>query len=397
MNVVSPNLLASISPSSIGSVAPAVFGNGFVNASAITVSQSSNITSQQLRSMTTASVQALSVACFAVLQTTQVVGFTADQVKVMSTDQITALPIESKIIILGTQYNSISPLNINLTAFNTLLTSPYFASSKTSPEVVLQHDAVVSVNMPISSAQSMFKYQHSSDGTTRLYFDKSQFAVKYIYGASSNAVKDIKASMYPSEPTLFGDYTFTYGNGLKWDGPVTSNSTPGDTNIAMSWDYILYTSQSVFNNWSLFTYFNDLYSSEKAFRDALNLAVNTQINPVLEAVDLSNNSVPGATISKIFDPSGNNYFTILQGSSTADNISSTVFDYMYSHQPQRFIAPTDSENVSYAFPFITGDTLNFLVTVNANPKQTILETNTSGSTSAALVKTRTYLMKITIV
>jgi hypothetical protein len=96
------------------------------------------------------------------------------------------------------------------------------------------------------------------------------------------------------------------------------------------------------------------------------------------------------------DTGAGKYYTLLQQGSTPNNVSSTVFDYMYSHQPQRFISPEESENVLYSYPFISGDTLNFLVTVNANEQQTVLESTPSGVNTVAVVKTRTYLIKMTI-
>jgi len=396
MNVTSTNLFAAISNQSLVAISPTIFGVGFTNAASIIPAQAQRLTPSQLGALTNASVQALTVQCFQVLSPEQVVGFTPGQVAVMSTAQIEALHAVSKVIIMGVKNNTISPLNINLTAFNTLLTSPYFSSAKTSPEVILAYDATVSLTIPITAVQSMFQYQNNSDATVRLYFDKTKFAVAYNYGASSYAVKDISASMYPSEPDLFGTHTFRYPTGLKWDGPVTSNSIPGDTNIALSWDYILYTAQKVFNNWVAYSYFNNIYSSEKSFRDALNGAVNTHIDPVLEAVDVTNPSANGAEISKILDANEGKYYTLLQQGSTPNNVSSTVFDYMYSRQPQRFISPDESENELYSYPFISGDTLNFLLQVNANEQQTVLETNPSGVNTVAVVKTRTYLIKMTI-
>jgi len=399
MNVASPNLLASISSNSVTDISSVVFGNGFTGAARIIPSQARNLRAQQLGAFTISSVQSFPVNCFAVLQSSQVIGFSAAQVAVMSENQIEALPVDSKIIIMGiAQSNSISPLNIKLTAFNTLLTSPYFASAKSSDEVTLEYDAVVSFSMPIDNARSMFKYEHDTDGTTRLYFDKNEFAVRYRYGASSNAVKDISSSMYPSEPSLFGTRTITYTDpsGLEWVGPVTEESIPGDTNIAVSWDYILYTAKNVFNYWAAFTYFNNIYASEKEFRNNLNNAINTQIEPVFERVDSSSASAQGASITKMLDSGHNKYYTVLQTASTPDNISSTVFDYMYIRQPQRFIEPSESTNVLYSFPFIAGDTLNFVVTVNAHANQTVLETSPSGGNTIAIVEPRTYLMKITI-
>lgn len=291
---------------------------------------------------------------------------------------------------------AIYPLNINISAFNTTFSAPYFSALKVSQEVNFDYDAVVALSMDLSAVEDVFQYKYASDTTTKLYVDKTAFSVKYSYEASSNATKNIDASMYPNEPNLFGQHTFNYTDvsGLKWHGPVDSFSIPGDRNIPMSWDYLLYIAEKTFNNWAAFTLFEDISGTEHAFRTAMNSAINNHIEPVLELVDVSNASVNGAAVTKLWDASSNLHYTLLQNGTTdiSNNLASTVFDYIFTHQPQRFTdvsGNTQMENTLVPYPFIVGDTLNFLVKVDSDHKQVdVAGTN---------VSRRTYLMTITIV
>ena len=133
----------------------------------------------------------------------------------------------------------------------------------------------------------------------------------------------------------------------------------------------------------------------------------------------------------------NEYYTVLDDTftTTSSNFMSYIFDYIYSHQPERFepyrpndpnnnllwptkpddwdeengqwdasgtylqsegLYPGNATSYKYNYPFIPGDTLNFMVTVNANENQRVFGYLDVASGDRT-IKPRKYKLQMTIV
>ena len=334
--------------------------------------------------------------------TTLLTGFSAIQIGAMTAAQLSTISPENKTILMYVFDNVIAPINIALPSFNTDLTAAKIDSAKSTTAVLGAWDAVVSVNMDLSDARNVFKFAYGSDGKIRLYVNKSFFSITYAYTSSGSINVD------HTDPSYFGGqpHKFTYPT-MQWDGPVvesdvaqltTTKSTP------MTWDFIHYVAQQVYNNWAAFSLFDNLSGLtgvEPTLRSAINTSVNQKVNKILEEFDITNPVTDGdfARYQQIADAQGVYYHvldTYTEGVEMID-IASVIFDTLFKQQPERFMPLTSTqENVVMSMPLYVNDTFNFLIkiTPSADQRQLDVANNNNYTPNTNQIPARTYKVRI---
>jgi hypothetical protein len=96
----------------------------------------------------------------------------------------------------------------------------------------------------------------------------------------------------------------------------------------------------------------------------------------------------------LLDNTYQKYYTVLVNDTVINvqnNVASLIYDYMFNQQPQRFVMnnPTN-QGVLYPYPFISGDKLQFTLTIQSNSQQRTLGTN------LPLLLNRVYLVQMII-
>jgi len=385
--------IGGINSSHFGKITPSALGNGFTGAASITSSQAYNLTNNQLAALSNANlIQNLSINVFSVLSVSQVANFSRVALTNVSAERLNALGIDARVLALNVINGSIGPINIKLLAFNTDISSNKFDVSKIAAQDAIDASATVVVTMAADDIRNLFKYQHSDEGITKLYLDQTKFKVTYNY-ASTNGVNLMNNTSYTN---VLGTKTFSWPT-MQWNGPVNSDRSIDGETMPLSWDYTLYTAQSVFTQWQSYTFFNNIYGSETTLRTTINSTINSKINPILSSFDCSAANPNGSAVTKYFDASANKWFTPLEPNASNANIMSYVFDYMYSVQPERFIGdPVEQIDRLYSYPFIVGDTLQFKVIIHPDPAQTQLVAPNAGF-GPTVVGPRSYIMQINVV
>lgn len=402
---------SAIPPSIFGTLPVAVFGINFstILLQAITsntVSIYSTTIYGQAHFMTVQQVSALSSTNIGILSLTQIGSFTVD----------------IQAIVLAIVNNQAGNLSINVASFNATVSAPYMDPGKVDATTRLDYNAIVSLTFPIQNAMDMFKYRYENNDTIRIYIDSTQFVTNYSYGSCNSVYLDpslvdfsnnfsLQERLYiadtnqsipvsylglnasPTQLSMIGP-----NNGLQWIGPVTSHSIPNETTIPISWDYILNIAKNIFNTWTAFSFFNNLYTTEKLLRQTINMCINAQIRNVLLPFDMNTVTTNPYILSRqMLIDSNNKAYSVLTNNPfnivTNNNVGSLIYDYLFSKQPKRFVNQSDTtmpQGVSFPFPFISGDSINFTLTILPDINQHVI-----GNISLTILP-RIYLIKMII-
>jgi len=394
IQAIDSSVFKFISASTLSHFNPVAFGQGFNNVGFITVVQAtavydasqnqiSGLTASQLSNILPAAIYLLTNDVCHALTYAQAAGLSSNQIVQFTETQLSSLQTTVAIIVYGVKNDVIKPLNINVNSFNTNFAAPLFTYNKVGADEGLVYDAVVTLNMPITDVVNAFNYRLNVNNQIDLFFSKSDISVKYNYGSSVAMKLDMTQYTTETAPkTGIQKYKFPQ---TQWIGPVTAEAISGTTatsaitdGVPVSWDYMQYSAEKIFGlqSTTALNYFNAPYKSESDFRNAMNTAINASMLNIFDKLDLHS---PNAYDSspKLLDASLNEYYTLLDTStvSTDENFMSYIFDYINSHQPQRFTSPTVIQlehGVKTPYPFIVGDTLNFTVAVNSDSNQKIV-------------------------
>ena len=380
----------------------------FENVSSITALQAAQLNATQAGQILVAQIPNLSttthipnfpVATFS--------GFVLLQIQEMSSEQINAASSLGKRRLMLVLDGAISALDIDLTGFNTSVIAGLLSSLKKEDITVGDSDATVQVKMTTAKAKEAFKYAYGSDGKVRLYVDKSNFELSHQHSTSSS-VSGLTTTATSSDAST---------DALKWNGNVTSAKSISGQVDPLTWDFIHHVAKETYGNYRFSALFTDVNTSESTLNTNINSAVNTVVYPILNAFDITDSvgqAATGVTFTK--NGSAGDYYTEIdpnvETSVTGDkyNIPSTIFNNLYKEQPERFTTATGetadptTANEKQSMPFMTNDTLNFLITITPNSDQRVLDTTagmaggseSTGSDSTARVKARIYKMQIVI-
>jgi len=395
--------IASITPDNFALI-PAGTTTGFSilagKASAILAGQAAKMTIAQVQALTTTSIAALSSSVIANFTNSVLTNMSVAQINAMTEAQMSALTPEQKTILVNIIDGGIVALNIDLTGFDTSVTAALLSATKSDEIALGSFDATATANMSLADAKAMFKYADGGNGKIRLYLDKSYFKITYAYQSSTSVTVDTADSEYSTS-----GQTFTYSStsaALHWAAPVTSNDIAGVTTkvTPLSWDFIHYVSQKVYGKYVAFSLFNDLNAKEAELRSTINTQVHATLSPIITAFDKVNATSTAAgytSFTKVSD--GTDYYYELDSAITSGeskDIMSVIFNTLYKNQPARFMPVTSTTgNTKIDMPFVTGDKLQFIVSITPNASQKVLDT-ASATTINAPIPARKYKIEIAI-
>jgi hypothetical protein len=390
---MSPQAFALIPTSIFASLPISVFGSNFPAVLVQAITSNTGTVYGQAYFMTSQQVSALS----------------GTNIGLLSLSQINSFTPSVQAVIQSILNNKTSCLSINIASFNSSVNSPCMNLVNPDEMIHLNYNAIVSVTFPIQQAMAMFQYRNETNGAVRIYIDSSKLSTTYSYGSCNSiylnpSLPDFINTFSLQERPYIADNNKTIpvsysglnatsvqlsmigpNNGLQWIGPVTSSSIPNETTIPLSWDYILNISKNLFTTWTSYTFFSNLYSGEKLLRQTINASINAQINSTLFPFDIN---TPRASLSNtmLIDSTNKAYSFLSNNSFNSNNVGILIYNYLFSKQPARFSNIVSS---SISFPFFSGDSLNFTLTISPDVNQ--LRVN-----PGATIPPRVYLIKMII-
>jgi hypothetical protein len=128
------------------------------------------------------------------------------------------------------------------------------------------------------------------------------------------------------------------------------------------------------------------------------MSINTQISNVLLPFDMNTNTTNPCNLSKLMLIDNNNKaYSVLTNNPfniiTNNNVGSLIYDYLFSQQPARFVDKANiiqAQDKDFSFPFISGDSLIFTLTILPDVNQHII-----GNLDVRILP-RIYLIKMII-
>jgi len=371
---MSPQAFSAIPTSIFASLPVAVFGANFPASLVQAITSNNGTVYGQAYFMTSQQVSAISVTNLGLLSVVQISSFT---------------PSVQAFIQSILNNKTPSCLSINIASFNSSVNSPCMNLANPHEMNQMNYNAIVSVTFPIKQAMAMFQYQNENNGAVRIYIDSSKLSTLYSYGSCNSvylnsALPDFTNTFSLQERPYIADNNKTIpvsysglnatptqlsmigpNNGLQWIGPVTSSSIPSETTIPISWDYILNISRNIFNTWTSYTFFTNLYSGEKLLRQTINAQINAQINSTLLPFDM-NTSPTKLSNTMLIDNMNKAYSFVSNNSLNNSNVGILIYNHIFSQQPVRFSNIVGS---LLSFPFFSGDSLNFTLTILPHASQ----------------------------
>jgi hypothetical protein len=379
--------------------------------------------------------------------------FTQLQALHIAEAQYNTLDESEKLVIHDILLYNIAPINFDLAGLNSQADTPLFIADIMYAPKLGAYSAEVIVHMETAAAKEFLQYAFStsfdpagfdiatSEGETRLYLDKTKFAVAVIRGSSLTPLSEgVSPQEYKSYDFSMNTNAYVPDQNINWNGNVRSSSLSSDPNISMSVDMIHYIADQTFNSYAMYGLFNDQVNQNILLEKSINGAINATIRPILQTYDIhtsndsvlqmlfppediedhpikfmdSSNNTAGSgpnvvtyysKLDRSIDANGINANGIASNTAEAKNLPSCVFDIMFKAQPQRFKMQThtyqrDLATGNYPMPFIDGDRLRFLCTCNTDPNQNTLAVPAPDATPSdqpgAQVKSRTYLITIVL-
>lgn len=324
----------------------------------------------------------------------------------------------------GCEYTN--PLWIYMGAANTNIQSPVFTASDiqyTTHDI--SYHFVVDIMISRTSIRNAFTYIIDSTGATiYLFSNKNAFELTRVYSpdVSCNTVR-VTANDYRNAiggsvtPPTFGSLTTNYKTGYDIVGPVidrgnvslvmnTTTGFPYRDNVPMTWSYMQYLADNMLCNYSWFTMFNHRFAKEQELYKNINDSFTTKLRTLLDAIDISGAMMDGFApidISGIQIGYGYNYDHSRTISSDSPNLIAVMFNALYSKDPKRFEDPRlyestpmgfDENGVTiqplqrYMFPFMTGDVIQTLFTIQPNSSMTPFSANNPAQSTVYLLNMR---------
>ena len=251
-----------------------------------------------------------------------------------------------------------------LTEFNTTITMDISGAFDASYNEIGSYDAQLDVSINKLDWASCFKITSDSIDISNVDATDIQY---YVYDASNSA--GLKSSHY-TRASGTGNANLLDGN------PAMSvvSSTPihsGATNNELEYDFIRHIADDLFNTHNGV----DLFVNETELRRSIEVACDGGSGNLLNLLSaiLAASAANGAMIN-----------------GQAGNLTYTLLRQLLNKQPQRFSNYAVSPDTPTALPWEVGDSIWYLLTINAATNQHLLVRDTTA------VASRTYLVKMVL-
>ena len=251
-----------------------------------------------------------------------------------------------------------------LTEFNTTVTMDISGAFDASYSNIGSYDGIVTVNINRDDWASCFKITGDSADINNVDASDIQY---YVYDASNSG--GLKASHY-TKASGTGEADLLDGNPAM--EPVTSTPIDsGATRNELEYDFIRHIALDLFNTANGV----DLFINETELRRSIEVACDggsgfllDQLSAILAASESSNPMI----------------------NAQSGNLTYTLLRQLLNKQPQRFSNYALSADTPTALPWENGDTIWYLLTLNAATNQHLLVRDTTA------VASRTYLVKMVL-
>jgi hypothetical protein len=252
-----------------------------------------------------------------------------------------------------------------LTEFNTTITMDISGAFDASYSNIGDASGVVTVNINRDDWASCFKITGDSIDISNVDATDIQY---YVYDASNSA--GLKASHYTKASGIPGNSDLLDGNPAM--EPVTSTPIDaGATRNELEYDFIRHIALDLFSTANGV----DLFINETELRRSIEVACDGGTGFLLDQL---------AGILAAAEANG----AMINGQS--GNLTYTLLTQLLSKQSTRFASYALSADTPTALPWEIGDTIWYLLTINAATDQHLLVRNTTS------VASRTYLVKMVL-
>ena len=252
--------------------------------------------------------------------------------------------------------------NVTMGVSGELLTETYAA---------LTGDATAVFQISVDDAKAVFKFKTDS----------------------VNIGVDDPLMVFFVDPTVAGlDVLSNAGNATVTVGYAANSDANGSfaaSEMGVKYDYIRYLADGLFGT----TFGTELFSNADAIRGSLNTILGSTgvghsgyvVNTALANVANTNSAAPMVA----YDGGAETTYGMPSSEQGADNISRELFMQMIGHAPTRFNDISDTI-APQSLPFINGDCIEYMVTINAAANQHLL-------TGANPIAARNYVIRLNIV
>lgn len=256
------------------------------------------------------------------------------------------------------------------------------------PDVSFNADVTALLNLTVAQAKEMFHFQSDAIDVNNVVAEDLKYKLIYTPATLDNGV--------PDASWMFDNFIYnTICDGTDNDDHTYTVATSGASNKAVTHDYVRYLAYKLFN-----THLGvDLFNNEEEVRNGLNDSARTAFDTVLQNIH-DHESNDWLDASAATSESAGGFKAVFGDNHPTYNIIQALIN---SH-PERFYdlsnnfisgsqsGQTDpAQQAEFSVPFVTGDVIQFQLTIKANSGQTDI---LSSLASPPTIGDRTYRIRI---